>query len=578
MKRMEFVKSGGKHWWRAASPALSCLFAAPLAMAQSAPSATVPAQPPGNIPQDEARRAAEAAARDRAARSAAPEVHLGDASRSGRQGGSLGSFPVETQCYVARQIVVDTALPDQLDWIPRRLARFERRCVGAQGINFILKSLEGDFLRRGLVTTRAGLPQQDLSKGFLHIVVVPGRLTGVKGGTRKQRRMWAIASPMHVGDLVNLRAMEQALEQIRALPGGNAKADLAPGALPGDSLLQLEVKPPRPVTALVALNNLSGSTIGNWMASGQVSANNLLGRNESLTVNVNNRIGDPALPANSTGSGASFSVPSGYWTFGVSASQNHYRQQVVGAVQTFTTSNVLDTIAANVTRVIARTSTSKTDLQVKVQRRWSRSYIDGVEIALQHQDLTDLAFALNDRRNVGATRLETSLSLRQGIGLLGAQVDEASLPASLPSARYSIVNLELALTRPLGKALTWHSAVRGQYSPRALFGPDVISAGGPYTVRGYDGDRALIGPSGFYWRNDLYYALTTHLQPYALLDTGRVWAATPPSATTPIGAGVGLRANLKGFSLDGFAAMPLNDRDTMGQHHVRIGLTLGASV
>jgi len=548
------------------------------ANAQGLPGSSAAGQPPGNIAQDEARRAADAAEQDRAARNAAPEAHLDGGAAWPANPARPGPFPLEAKCFVATRIVVDTALPGQLRWVPGRLARFAGRCVGAQGINYILKSLEGDFLRRGLVTTRAGLPQQDLSKGVLHIAVVPGRLAGIKGGTARQRRMWAMASPMHVGDLVNLRAMEQALEQIRALPGGDAKADLAPGEVSGQSILQLAVKPPRPVTASLSVNNLSGATIGNWMASGQASANNLLGRDESVTVNVNNRIGDPALPANSTGSGVSLAVPYGYWTFGLNASQNHYRQDVAGAVETFTTSNVLDTIAANITRVIARTSTSRTDLQIRIQRRWGRSYIDGVEIALQHQDLSDIALVVNDRRDFGGSKLETSLSFRQGVGLLGAQADEPGLPASLPSARYSIADLDLALTRPLDHKLVWHSALRGQYSPRALFGPDVISAGGPYTVRGYDGDRALIGQSGFYWRNELAFALGAHLQPYVLLDGGHVWGTTPTPASTPIGAGFGLRGNLRWFNLDGFAAMPVNDRNTMDQHRVRFGLALGASV
>jgi hemolysin activation/secretion protein len=377
-----------------------------------------------------------------------------------------------------------------------------------------------------------------------------------------------------VGDLVNLRRMEQALEQIRALPGGDAKADLAPGDVPGESILQIKVKSPRPVSAQVSVNNLGGATIGNWSGSGQISANNLLGRNESLAVNVNNRLFEPAMPANSTGSGISLTVPSGYWTLGVSASQSHYRQEVVGSVATFTTSNVLNTIAASLDRVIVRDSTSKTDLQLRIQRRWGRSYIDGVEIALQHQDLTDIALSLNDRRRFGEARLDSSLSFRQGIGLLGAQADQPGLPQSLPSAHYSIASLDLALTAPLTKRLTWHSALRAQYSPRALFGPDVISAGGPYTVRGYAGDHAIIGQSGFYWRNELGFALNPHLQPYALLDGGHVYA----THYAPIGAGAGLRANLKWFSLDGFAALPLGNRSGLNQRHAQFGLTLGASI
>ena len=548
------------------------LYVGSQARAQSISSA---AQPAGNLSQDQARRAAEAEAADRAARANAPEVHLGASGASSVPAGGLGAFPVEAKCFVARQIVVDTVLPGKLRWVPAQLKRFEGRCIGAGGINYILKSLEGDFLSRGLVTTRAGLPAQDLAKGVLHIAVVPGVLAGVKGGTAKERRMWAAASPMKAGDLINLRAMEQALEQIRSLRGGDAKADLAPGSVPGESIIQLKVQPPQTFTASVSVNNMGGATLGDWSGSGQFTLANLLGHNESLTVNVNNRLFDPSLPANSSGSGISLNVPAGYWTFGANISRSYYIQEVVGQVATFNTSNTYDTIAATITRVIARDSTSKTDVLVKVQRRWGRSYINGVEISLQHQDISDVSVALNDRRTFpSGAKLESSLSFRQGVGLLGAQTDQAGLPESLPSARYSIASLDLALTRPLTRKLTYRGAYRLQYSPRALFGPDVISAGGPYTVRGYDGDHADVGHSGYYMRSELIYEVSKALQPYALCDAGHIYTTN----RYLIGAGGGLRASYKWLNLDAFAAMPLNDRNTLGQHRVQFGLSLGASI
>lgn len=505
------------------------------------------AQAAAAIARDQARRATEDQAADRSTREAAPQAKLAGKAEP------LGAFPTETPCFPIRSIVVDTKLPSKLRWVPSYLERFKGRCAGHEGLNYILKSLEAAFLDRGLVTTRAGLPAQELSKGVLHIAVVPGTDAGLRGESARDRRDWAVAAPLHKGDLINVRAIEQGLDQMRRVPGRQVAVDLAPGDAPGESLLDLKAKPSKILSGSISVNNFAGTTIGRWQATGQGSLANLLGLNEILTGYYNSRINSPSIPADSKGSGGNFSIPYGWWTFGVAGSTNRYGQHVIGQVQAFDTSGRLSTVSAYVERVVHRDSTSKTSLQVQLQRRWGRSFIDDIEIGLQHQDLTDLQFALMDRHRFGGIQLDGELAYRLGVGLLGAQKDEAHLPANVPTARYRIATLDLTVSSPLGGRLAYRGSFRGQFSNHALYGSDQISIGGPYTVRGYDGDHALLGRSGWYLRQELSVGVSNAIQPYALVDTGGVRG----SRRTPVGVGAGLRGAWKGFNLDMFAALPV---------------------
>jgi hemolysin activation/secretion protein len=295
----------------------------------------------------------------------------------------------------------------------------------------------------------------------------------------------------------------------------------------------------------------------------------VLGLNEMFSAWYNSRFSNASIPADSTSSGGSLNIPYGWWTFGVTGSESHYQQEVIGQVQDFESSNTLTTIAATAEAVVHRDQTSRTSLQLQIQRRWGRSFIDGVEIALQHQDLTDLQIALLDRRDIGHTHIESQLAFRQGVGLLGAQSDQPGQPDDLPSARYGVATVDVAATTPISTVLDYRGTVRGQFGDRTLFGPDQFSVGGPYTVRGYSADKAILGRSGFYFRQELDWRASARLSPYALLDTGKVYGAT----ATPLGAGLGLRANFRGATLDTYAAAPLTERAT--NRKTQIGLTAG---
>lgn len=528
----------------------------------------VPAQAQERDPAaiDQARRAAEAQAAQRTAREEAPLSRIDGGMVKG-----AGPFPTEAQCRPISRIVVDGELPTELRWVRRRVSGFEGRCIGQAGLNYILASLQSGFLEHGLSTTRAGLPQQDLASGTLHIAVIPGRIAGVRA--QRGRRAWRHAFPQGAGDLLSLRAVEQGLDQMRRVPGRDVKVDLIPGDEPGESILDVAVRDGKPVSLSVSANNLAGPTVGRWQGSAQLSTLNLLGLSEVATVSINNRLRSPSLPADSRSTGASLSIPFGWWTFGVSANRSRYAQQVRGEVQDFETSGRLDTVSGWVERVVHRDRTSRTALRLTLQRRWGRSTIDGIEIGLQHQDLTDIGLALVDRHRIGRVQIDTEIGHRRGVGWLGAQAEPDNRPAVLPTARYRITSVDVAVNAPLGPVLAYRAAAHGQWSGRPLYGSDQIAVGGPFTVRGFDSDRALIGRAGWYLRQEMTVRIGDHLQPYVLADAGHVLG----NAATPIGVGMGLRALMRGVSLDAWVAIPVSPRRAAGSQLGTIGVTAGWS-
>ena len=93
------------------------------------------------------------------------------------------------------------------------LQRFAGECLGVGQLNELLKAITQFYIDRGYVTSRAYLPQQDLSSGELRVIVVEGRLEGLDSSTLASDRELAMGFPGQPGDVLDLRELEQLVEQ-----------------------------------------------------------------------------------------------------------------------------------------------------------------------------------------------------------------------------------------------------------------------------------------------------------------------------------------------------------------------------
>jgi len=514
---------------------------------------------------DEARDRAQRQAAEAAARAAAPNVRLAPEVAP-----LPGAAPVEIPCFVVDRLQIEGDLR-ALGWVEGFLAPFEDQCLGQQGLGYVVQRLNTEFLRRGLVTTRAGLPAQDLSDGVLRIGVAPGTIGDVRGPSARALRAWTMAFPQHKGEILNLRAVEQGLEQVRRVPRNAVKIDIDQSQTAGPSDLILTFEPARRISGTVGLNNFSGRSVGRWQGSASLSGVDLLGVNDLWTLNYNSRIASPAPPASSQGSGLSVSLPYGWWTFSLAAGAFDYAQQINGEIVSFESTGRSRSIDLSAERVFHRDQASRSSWRAKLSRRSSRSYIEGVEIGLQRQELTDYEIALIDRRGILGAQFNTLAAWRQGAPWFGAQDDQPGRPSDFPTTRYRIATLEVVAQAPINRYFltNYRAELRGQWSDTPLFGSDLFAVGGPFSVRGFDSDQAVLGQKGWFLRQEISAKPWRGLvQPYALLDTGQVAGAAPFMA----GAGLGVRAGWRGLSLDAFVAAPLAGHK---DDRARIGLSAG---
>ncbi|MCA8180130.1 ShlB/FhaC/HecB family hemolysin secretion/activation protein [Burkholderia vietnamiensis] len=489
------------------------------------------------------------------------------------------ALPTETPCFRIDRFTLDvpaslpdaakaqgaSALPmDRFAFAREWLNHYEGQCVGKQGIDVLIKGLSQAILARGYVTTRVLIPEQDLSTGTLKLSLIPGMIRHVRFADEKLRGTWKTAFPTRDGEVLNLRDLEQGLEQMKRVSSQDVSMQIVPGALPGESDVVLDVKRSKPWTVVASIDNSGTRATGKLQGNLSVGIDNPLGLNDMLNVGVSQDLefGDKRL--GSHGWNGFYTIPWGYWTATLSASTNTYYQQIAGVNQTFIASGNSKTVDFKLARVLARSQNDVFGGYFRLSRRFGQSFIEDTEISQQRRNNTIIELGVTDRHYFDGEQFDGSAAYRQGIGGFGAQDD---MLAAGPTYRFKMAVLDANLAVPFvisKQPFRYVGTFHGQYTGNTLYYLDDMTIGSRYTVRGFDGETMLASSRGFYWRNELQMPIgQTGQAIYAGLDYGRVWGPQPIAlvGTQLAGAVIGVKGSIGtrfgAYAYDLFAGTPI---------------------
>ncbi|MEM5366667.1 ShlB/FhaC/HecB family hemolysin secretion/activation protein [Paraburkholderia azotifigens] len=504
------------------------------------------------------------------------------------------AMPHESPCFRIDTFAIDapTTLPEvirmhgastlPLDpfWFAREwLDHYKGECIGKTGLDILTKGLQQTVLSRGYVTTRVLLPEQDLSTGTLKVALVPGVVRHLRFADPNTRGTWKSAFPSRDGDLLNLRDLEQGLEQMKRVASQDVDMKIEPTEAPGESDVVISVKRSKPWSFVASIDNSGTKATGKWQGNVSIGLDNPLGLNDVLALGANQDMSFGNKTLGSHGFNGSHSISFGYWTATLSGNTNTYYQNIAGVSQTFVSSGNSQTAALRLARVLSRNQTDVAGVYVQLSKRFGESFIDGTDIPTQARNNTFLEMGLTDRHYFGAAQFDGSLAWRHGMGGLGATPD--AYPTG-PTYRYDMAVLDANLSVPFAaasQAFRYVTTVHGQFTNDTLFYLDDLTIGSRYTVRGFDGETMLAAEKGFYWRNELQWPIgQTGQTLYAGIDYGRVFGPNTAAlaGTQLAGAVIGIRggmpAKYAGFSYDLFAGTPIYKPSGFPTARVTVGV------
>ena len=508
-----------------------------------------------------------------------PDVRLSEPSSSF---GKI-AFPVETPCFPIQRVTLtgQEALPR---WLPlQRIAdQAQGRCLGGKGINLLMSTMQNRLVDHGWITTRVLAPTQDLKSGTLKLAIVPGYVRHVRLTDESDDyiRLYS-AFPAHEGNLLDLRDIEQGLENLQRLPTVEASMEIVPGEQPGESDVVISRKQSKMWRLGLSLDDAGTETTGRYQGGITLSLDNPFSLSDLLYVSASHDLNNHGGKGSKNYTGH-YSVPFGYWTLGVTGSDYDYHQTVAGQNQDYRYSGKSKNLDVQLSRVLHRSGSQKTTLTADVLARETRNYVDDTEVGVQRRQTAGWRLGLQHRHYIGQASVDAGVSYQRGTRWFGAQPAPEEYFGEA-TALGKILQLNAALDLPFeigSQRLRYNVQYLRQISNTPLTPQDQFAIGNRWSVRGFDGERTLNASHGWYVRNDLGWSTPLPNQElYLGADYGEVggYSSDPLIGKHLAGGVVGLRGSAFNTGYDLFAGTPFSKPDGFHTSSLTLGFNLNWS-
>ncbi|HDS1234791.1 ShlB/FhaC/HecB family hemolysin secretion/activation protein [Pluralibacter gergoviae] len=496
----------------------------------------------------------------------APDISLNESTPPDAD----GPFPQETPCFSIDRVRLTgrEAFPH---WFPaQRIADGAvGHCLGVKGINQLMSRLQNRLVDHGWVTSRVLVPEQDLSKGELTLALVPGMLRHIRYADGSDERAALFTSvPAREGQLLDLRDIEQGLENQQRLPTVQDSMEIVPGDNPGESDVVITRHQSKLWRVNMWVDNSGTKSTGRSQGGAMLALDNPFALSDLLYVSASHDLGFKGRKQSKNINGH-YSVPLGYWLFEVNAGQYNYVQNVAGYNGDIRYSGKSKNLNVGLSRVIQRNASGKTTLRSSVQVREIRNYIDRTEIEVQRRRTSAWLLGLDHRHYIGNATIDGGVSYQRGTRWFGAMpaYEEQYEDGYDATAKSKILTWTAGLNWPFAlgnQNFRYQMNYLRQMSTTPLTSPDQLAIGNRWTVRGFDGERTLSASHGWYVQNTLAWQTPLPEQEFYLgADYGEVGGRSDGSTLLGrhlAGGVAGLRGNISalGLSYDAFGGTPLS--------------------
>lgn len=383
-------------------------------------------------------------------------------------------------------------------------APFLGYCITPELTAQVLAAATNFYLTRGFITSRAYLPNQNLQRGVLNIVVSEGQVSNVVVKSEKPLNVdTAFQKDPDLG--LNIRDLEQAVDQMNAVPGNKVVMAVMPGAQEQTSQVIFNNSGKPAVKGRASLDNTGLEATGVHGASLSLQAGNLLSLNDVWSFFARQSLGSSERSSNSYN--MSVKVPHGYNSYGLSYSKGGFETVLTfplsGAQLPSVTAN--ESLVFSADRVVHRDQSSKHTVGLKLRRDSVESRIANTRIDVNSRTLDALVFAGESVLGFGQNVLILSPEIAMGLSEVDNLPVGVNTPLENPQSEYLRYKITADWSQPFAlnkQSLRWKSRFVGQFAEVPLYASQQMIVGGAASVRG-SRTAFLAGDRGYFWQNTL---------------------------------------------------------------------------
>ena len=488
-----------------------------------------------------------------------------------------------TSFYI-KQIQLD-GVPKELSFLNKIARKHEQKHVTVSDITNIRNAFQRKLLDKGYVTSQVYIPEQNLNAGTLQFMVMPGRVEDIQYSYSSAHGPWRTAFPVRPGDILNIRDVEQGLEQMKRVSSQSVTMKLLPGTSVGTSIIELSIKQDKPVHGSISFDNSGLESTGVYQGSFTSSFDQVFRANDTFTMSLSGDLSGSGSIKGTRAASLNYVIPHGKDTFSLSFSKSRYHQTIQSNPYDFTYSGKSTTMKAKWNHVWSRTQREKRAFDISISTRHNHRFINDMEIPVQALRTTSMEFGISNRKYIGNATLYSRLGFQWGIGALGAQPEhKASVAMGGPTSRYHMWLVDVDYRKPFimgHRPASFTSSFHGQWvqGGKRLYSVDTINIGNRYSIYGFDGEYTLMGDSGWYMRNEVSSVIPRlNTEVYLGLDVGAVYGKSTEALVgkTIAGTALGVRGNYaSGLLFDAFVSTPLYKPQGYHTKKFYSGFTIG---
>lgn len=448
------------------------------------------------------------------------------------------------------------------------LTDYKGRTVTETGLQTLLEKLNKRLAEEGYITTRAVILPQNIKAGNLSITIIPGRIRAFLCAENTVSLHWQNAFPASAGDILNIRDLEQGLENLRRPCGQDVKMKIAAVGDKGESDVILYGLRGKPWGLTLTSGNHGNEASGKYRGQVHFTLGNPFFANDNLTISLGGNNYHAGNYREYRQNSISYSIPYKNYSLSWRYYRNHAGQPLTGVFGAWPYRSKTHGQELTLQGRIYRDGKSRIQGFLTLGTYHKKSYIGSAELRVQRVQKTNATAGMSYDRYFSEGQMNTRLSLSKGLSWLGAQDD--ALYENAFSTKGWIWNLDVSFLKnisPGREQVRYRALFHGQQSSHRLCNADEISIGGLYTVRGYTGEQMFSGQSGWYLQQELQWQWK-RTQPYVGFDVGRIYGVEDGKSVL-YGLALGIRGGRTLF-YDVSAGVPLIQPDGWKKNRVVI--------
>ena len=421
---------------------------------------------------------------------------------------------VDGDCVALNVITIDSDSLLDPSTVQALSQTFEGNCIDARLIGDVLTAISDDFIKRGYVTTRPYLLEQDISDGEIEIEVLVGFVEAVIDAASGESNASITGAFAFNNKILNLRELETSLEVIERPRSIQASFEIIPGSQQGGSVVAIKTTETSPFHLELGAN---ARTNIDPQLSVRATLDNPFNINDVVEYRYNS--GDIYQVFESDRSRElDYSVGFGSYLLSYLHSDISYRRRVQGFSGSLLAEGDSVSDQLRLGKLLGRSQAYRLNMSIGLELEDSRNLFEGEVIDVSSYRTSKAEIALRHDWFTAWGQLFSRYSYQQGLASFGARDDEFfnvengnDSDASLQFEKHLVeAQLYYYLPQP-----GWQIDVKlhGQYSEDLLYDADKLFLGSESTVRGYT--SALAGSNGWYARSDLVKRLQSLTMPFS---------------------------------------------------------------